>query len=70
MTGTEFDWFKHFMQEMLPALAREFDIRLVPKFGLADEDAWHLPLGDIRRLDQQLLTADEEFSSLQAHQYM
>lgn len=70
MTGTEFVWFKHFMQEMLPALTRAFDIRLVPKFGLADEETWYLPLGDLRRLDQQLLEADDQYLSLQAHQYM
>lgn len=72
MTTVEFHWFKHIMQEMLPALAREFDIRLVPKFGLADDTAWHLPLGDVRRLDKQILEASEreQYSSLQTHQYM
>lgn len=70
MSSVEFDWFRHFLQEMVPAQARVFNVRLIPKFGLADNDAWYLPLGDLRRLDQQLLEADDQYSSLQAHQYM
>jgi hypothetical protein len=34
MTDTEFAWYKHFVQEMVPALARLAGARLRPKFGL------------------------------------
>lgn len=72
MSNVEFKWFKHFLKEMIPAMAQGYNIRLVPKFGLTGGTVWYLPLGDLRRLDQEILEADEEeqYSSLQAHQYM
>lgn len=72
MTDTEFIWFKHLLKEMLPAMSKSFDVMMKPKFGIADQDMWHLPLGDIRRLDEQLSDASviEEYSSLRLEEYM
>lgn len=70
MSSVEFCWFKQFHQEIVPAVARHFDIHLVPKFGLDDGQAWHYPLGDLRRWDQQLANAELEYRSLRAEDYM
>ncbi len=72
MTGLEFMWFRKLLREMIPAMARAFDVRLEPKFGLDDQDRWYLPVGDLRRLDRQLLEADEDdqYSSFRPEQYM
>ncbi len=70
MTGVEFRWFRHFVKEMLPKLAEEHGIELEPKFNLDDGEAWHLPLGDFRRLDRQLSKEDGSYRSLQASDYM
>lgn len=64
MTDTEFRWFKHLLQEMIPAMARILGVQLVPKFRLNDDDMWHLPLGDLRLLNAKLVKADEDYSSL------
>ena len=55
---------------MIPAMARELDVRLIPKFGLDEDTVWYLPLGDIRLLDQQLTKADQQYSSLRLEEYM
>ena len=39
MTEMELEWFKHCMEEVMPALARQVDIRVKPKFNVAREDA-------------------------------
>lgn len=70
MTDVEFFWFKHMLNEMIPAMAREIDVRLIPKFGLDDDTVWYLPLGDIRLLDRQLTRADQQYSSLRLEEYM
>lgn len=70
MTEVEFQWFRHLMNEIIPVLAREFRVLLQPKFGLMDDSVWYLPLGDLRRLDEQLLKAEVEYQSLRADQYM
>ncbi|WP_247729902.1 hypothetical protein [Halovivax limisalsi] len=72
MSDQEFMWFKQFLSEMIPAMAREFSVRVKPKFNLDGQDQWHLPLGDLRRLDQQLLDDDrtDQYSSLKLEQYM
>jgi len=70
MTEVEFFWFKHMLNEMIPAMARELDVRLIPKFGLDEDTVWYLPLGDILLLDHQLTKADQQYSSLQLEEYM
>ena len=70
MTDAEFQWFKHFVKEMLPALARQVGVRLQSKYNLAGEQAWHLPEGDLRRLDKQLAESDGRYRSRQAYTYM
>lgn len=69
MTPTEFCLYKHFSKEMIPAMARQVNIYTDACFALGDDEAWHLPLGDVRRLDQQLTEYDQEYTSLQAHEY-
>jgi hypothetical protein len=69
MTDTEFLLFKQLLTEMLPAMAREFGVRLRPKFDLDDRDCWHLPLGDVRRLDRELSSEAPQYNSLQAADY-
>jgi len=70
MDKLEFMLFKQFFNEMIPALAREFGVRLVPKFRLDTRDVWHLPEGDMRRLDSRLADEEPEYSSFQASEYM
>lgn len=69
MTDTEFLMFKQLLTEMLPAMAREFGVRLRPKFDLDNRDCWHLPLGDVRRLDRELSSDAPQYCSLQAADY-
>lgn len=70
MSDVEFYWFRHLLDEMVPRLADEFDVRLIPKFGLNEDNAWYLPLGDLRRLDKRLYEDDDEYQSYQAEQYI
>lgn len=70
MTTVEFCWYKHFSKQMIPAMARQVDIYTETSFGIDDAEAWHMPLGDVRRLDQQLTELDEEYTTLQAHEFM
>jgi hypothetical protein len=70
MNDVEFYWFKHLLDEMLPRLADEFGVHLNPKFGLKDDNAWYLPLGDLRRLDKSLYEADDEYQSYRTEQFM
>lgn len=70
MTDTEFAWFKHLMRVMLPALARQANVKMRPKFDLAGEDEWAIPLGDIRALDDELAERDDNYASLKTHEFM
>jgi len=70
MTDTEFLWFRQFLKEILPALARVHGVRLKPKFNLDDRQAWYLPMGDLRRLDSALTEADSRYCSLQVSEYL
>lgn len=70
MTDREFLWFKHLLKEMMPAMARELNVRLAPKFGLNNEKVWYIPLGDLRLLDKQLTEADSQYTSTRPEQYM
>lgn len=69
MTDPEFLLFKQLLNEMLPAMAREFGVRLRPKFDLDGRSCWHLPVGDMRRLDQELSSEAPQYRSLQATDY-
>jgi hypothetical protein len=70
MTNVEFVWFKQFLKEILPALARSHGVQLRPKFNLDDREGWYLPLGDVRRLGRQLAGEDDHYDSLQLSQFM
>lgn len=76
MPDTDFTWFRQLWNEQLPALSEvALDYRIVPKFNLketAPEDAaWHIPLGDLRRLDKALAEMDSvEYNSLRVKNYM
>lgn len=72
MTASEFLRFEHFMKQILPALARTHAVNVVPKFNLDGRQAWHIPLGDIQRLDQSVANSSDDlgYLSLQAADYM
>lgn len=61
--------YKQFFAEMLPALARQVDIALSPRFGLDDRKAWHMPVGDVTQLDEALRD-DREYRSFNLADYM
>jgi hypothetical protein len=69
MTDYEFILFRQFYQEMIPALARQVDVSLKPKFNLDDREAVHLPMGNVKRLDRQLRD-DAEYASFRMADYM
>ena len=71
MDEGEFIWFKHFMNEMIPALTRAvMQPQVDAYFDLGGDHAWHIPEGDIRRLNRILAEIDDEYRSLQAHEFM
>jgi hypothetical protein len=70
MTDEEFILFRQFLKKMLPALAHEYGVTIQPKFNLDGNEAWHCPLGDIRRLDRQLNETVDPYRSLQASEWM
>jgi hypothetical protein len=63
MINKDFVWFEHFWKRQLPALFKlALDYRVKPNCGLAESKsytAWHIPLGDIRRLDEVLADMDD-----------
>jgi|APHM01.1.fsa_nt_gi HNH endonuclease. len=64
MPDKEFDWFVNFWKHQLPALSTlpvNYSYEMQPKFNLAESksySAWHIPLGDLRKLDQALSDID------------
>lgn len=75
MEQKDFIWFRHFWKEMLPALseAAVADSRIEPYFDDPNRPykAWHIPLGDVRRLDEILTgRSDVKYSSMQVCSYM
>lgn len=70
----DFLLFKQFWTEQLPAMSDIIlEHRLKPKFDLSDAPyrAWHVPAGEIRRLDEVLADIDEvTFAPLGTHHYM
>lgn len=70
MTDREFGWFKHFVDEMIPAIAQVAGGRVTPKFNLDDAKVWYLPIGDVIHLDGQLTDANVEYMSADLAEYM
>lgn len=75
MDQADFIWFRHFWTDVLPALTEvAVGQRIIPVFDIADSAeyrAWHIPLGDVRRLDEVLAGMDDlNYASMGAHHYM
>jgi hypothetical protein len=75
MIQKDFRWFRHLWKQQLPALSElALNHRIEPVFNIADDrtyQAWHIPLGELRRLDEVLADMDEvSYASLFAHNYM
>lgn len=75
MIDKDFRWFRHWWKQQLPALSEvALNHRIQPVFNIADStpyQAWHISLGDLRRLDELLSKRDDiEYASLRAADYM
>lgn len=75
MPQKDFYWFKHLWKHQFPALTElTLERRINPKFNIADETsyrAWHVPIGDLRRLDRALGNVDDlHYRPLELHHYM
>lgn len=70
MTDREFGWFKHFIDEMIPAMSQVAGGRVNPKYNLDDAKVWYLPIGDVIHLDSQLTEANVEYMSADLTEYM
>jgi hypothetical protein len=75
MLDKDFRWYRHLWKQQFPALAElAINHRVEPKFNLADEapyQAWHIPIGELRRLDEVLTKEDAiAYAPLGAHNYM
>lgn len=75
MIQKDFRWFRHFWNDLFPALsAVALNHRIKPKFNLADKapyEAWHIPLGELRRLDEVLAERDDiRYNGVKAHRFM
>jgi hypothetical protein len=63
--------FRHFFQEIVPAMAKAAGFEIKPRFGLHEKrDFWHISLGDIRLADAVLASELEGYNSLRAVDYM
>lgn len=74
MPNKDFRWFEHLWKEQFPALTNAIlDYRIEPIFDISDATyrAWHIPLGDLRRLDEKLAGLDDvEYAPMSIHHYM
>lgn len=74
MKDKDFRWFRQLWKQQFPALTETIlNEPIEPKFNLSDAPyrAWHIPLGDLRRLDEVLAKRDDlEYAPLGAHNYM
>jgi hypothetical protein len=75
MIQKDFRWFRHFWREQFPALSEvALSHRIKPKIDLADDTpyrAWHIPIGDLRRLDEVLANMDDlKYAPMGVHHYM
>lgn len=74
MTDEEFRWYRHFCNEILPALTEvAIGHRVEPLVGLRDQsywDGWHIPMGAIRMCDERLSDRDDaNYSTMEEHRY-
>ena len=75
MIDQDFTWFRHFWTSILPAMSEAAaGHRVTPVFDIADSAgyrAWHIPLGDVRRLDEILADMDDiGYTPMGVHHYM
>jgi hypothetical protein len=60
MIEKDFGWYCHLWTKQFPALTRIVSHQITPKFNLGkDDEAWHIPIGDLRRLDEALAKRDD-----------
>lgn len=74
MRDEEFRWYRHFWNEILPALTEAaVDHRTEVLVNLDDSSMWdgrHIPLGAIRYCDERLNDRDDvEYSPMMDHRY-
>jgi hypothetical protein len=74
MDDEEFRWYRHFWNEVLPALAEAaVGHRVEPLLGLDDHSMWdgrHIPMGAVRFCDESLSERDDvEYSPMNKHRY-
>ena len=62
MDTYEFAWFRQVMNEILPAVTRQFGVRLSPKFRLEEKEIWEISVGDLSALDEVIAEEDEQYS--------
>jgi hypothetical protein len=71
MDDYTFRHFRHFFNEMIPAMGRSIGVRFEPKFRLDEtRDVWFVSLGNVRLADAMLASDDSEYPSLRAAAYM
>jgi hypothetical protein len=69
MVDKDFRWYRRLWKEQFPAITEvALDYRIQPKFSLSEDpfQAWHIPLGDLRRADEILAKADVNYDSVDA----
>ncbi|WP_077067745.1 HNH endonuclease [Haloarcula rubripromontorii] len=64
MDHYEFQWFKHFMNEMFPALSRQIGVRVSPKFGIKETEVWRTSVGGLYAMDGRLSNIDSRYKSI------
>lgn len=74
MVQRDFIWFRHFWKEVFPAMSETVAYRVEPLFNIANSrpyQAWHIPKGDLQRLDDVLSGMDNiNYVSMSSHHYM
>jgi len=71
MNEREFVHFKHFFNEQIPALtSRICEPGVDAMFNLGGQEAWHVPIGDLLRIDKRLRDDDIPYKPLTVADYM
>jgi hypothetical protein len=74
MVQKDFIWYRHFWKEVIPAMSEAVGYRVEPLFNIANSksyQAWHIPQGDLRRLDGVLSDmSDIDYVSMSVHHYI
>jgi len=75
MPDRDFRWFKHFWNDQLTALTKTVLTNPIAPVRDINENfpfqAWHIPIGDLRRLDEELAKRDDiDYGPMEAHHYM